>query len=112
MKMARRAVNEGRRPTVDATNPYHHDGAEVRHRRRSLVVIVSASLGSILALVVLNLVVRGPQSTSVTEIEITPAAQGAPVIPVATLSSPTTAVATSAPATTVPATTSPTTLTS
>jgi hypothetical protein len=112
MKMARRAVNEGRRPTVDATNPYQHDGAEVRHRRRSLVEIVSASLGSILALVVLNLVVRGPQSTPVTEIEITPAAQRAPVIPVATLSSPTTAVATSAPATTVPATTSPTTLTS
>jgi hypothetical protein len=93
---------------MNATNPYQRDGRDVVRTRRSLVVIVSAGLGSILALVVLNLLGRPSGSAPATEIEVTPATQVVPVVPVATLPSPTMLPAPSpAPVATAPATTEP-----
>jgi hypothetical protein len=82
---------------MNAANPYQPDDLGRRRPRRSLVVIVSAGLGSILALLVLNLTARPPRSEPASEIELTPAAQ-----PLQTV---TTVPITSAPITTIPRTT-------
>ncbi|HUP74830.1 MAG TPA: hypothetical protein VM282_17435 [Acidimicrobiales bacterium] len=57
---------------MDTRNPYQPDHLDPRQRRRSLIVIASAGLGSILAFVVLSLVVR-PSRSSPTETELAPA---------------------------------------
>ena len=79
---------------MNAANPYQPDDVDPRGPRRSLVVIVSAGLGSILALLVLNLVARPPRAEPASNIELTPAAAAQtttlPVMPVATLAQPTT----------------------
>jgi hypothetical protein len=59
---------------VNATNPYQPVHLEPRQRRRSLVVIASAGLGSILALVVLNLVVQPSRRAPAIDVELAPAA--------------------------------------
>ena len=100
---------------MDATNPYQPAHLEPRQRRRSLVVIASAGLGSILALVVLNLTVPPTRHTPAIQIELAPAAPSidsttttsVPALPVSTSPSTTAAptfVATlpAAPVTTVP----------
>ncbi|MEO5839227.1 MAG: hypothetical protein ABIQ73_23325 [Acidimicrobiales bacterium] len=110
---------------MNATNPYQPAHLSPRQRRRSLVVIASAGLGSILALVVLNLVVQPSQPAPAIDIELTPAAPAAEsntttvsVLPVST-AAPTSAPATTAaptfvgtlgasPVTTIPSTTTPT----
>ena len=83
---------------MNAANPYQPDALEPRRSRRSIVVIVSAGLGSILALLVLNLTARPPRSEPASDIELTPAAQPAP-------NTATTVAITTAPNTTVPRTT-------
>ena len=58
----------------DAMNPYQPAHVEPRHRRRSLVIVVSAAVGSILAIVVLSVVVRPSRSAPASGIELAPAA--------------------------------------
>ena len=89
---------------MDATNPYQSAHLEPRQRRRSLVIIASAGLGSSLALVVLNVTVQRTRPSPAIEIEIAPAAPlidsttSLPALPVST------AAATSVPPTTAPPT--------
>ena len=91
---------------MDATNPYQSAHLDSRQRRRSLVVIASAGLGSILALVVLNVAVQPSRPAPAIEIEIAPAASpvdsttttSVSALPVSTVS------ATSVPPTTPPPT--------
>jgi len=59
---------------LDATNPYQPGDLDTRQRRRPLIVIVSAGLGSILALVLLNIVVHPSRSAPAVDIELSPAA--------------------------------------
>ena len=89
---------------MDATNPYHPAHLEPRQRRRSLVVIASAGLGSILALVVLNVTVQPSRPSPALEIEIVPAA---PLIDSTTSSSVPALPVSTAAATSVPPTTAP-----
>ena len=78
---------------MDATNPYQPTGPDPRHRRRSLVILISAALGSIMALIVLNTVARPSRAGPALEIEYAPAAAlldettttTVPALPVATL---------------------------
>lgn len=74
---------------MDAANPYQPVEVDPRRPRRSLVVIVSAGLGSLLALLALNLLAGGPRSEPSSDIELAPAAAPetttAPVLPVATV---------------------------
>ena len=85
---------------MDAPNPYQPADLDAGRRRRSLVVIVSAGLGSILALIVLNTVARPPRSDPAFEIELAPAAAVidtntttiVSALPVATLASPSSTV--------------------
>jgi hypothetical protein len=59
-----------------SVNPYQPAPADARPRRRSLVVILSAGIGSIVALVVLNAVVRPSPAAPIIEVELAPAAVG------------------------------------
>lgn len=59
---------------MHATNPYQRAQLEPRRRRRSLLVVASAGLGSILALVVLNLAVQPSRPAPAIDIELIPAA--------------------------------------
>ena len=59
---------------MDATNPYQPADLDAGHRRRSLVIIVSAAFGSILALIVLNTVARPSRSDRPFQIRSPPAA--------------------------------------
>ncbi|MEO8697100.1 MAG: hypothetical protein ABI658_26560 [Acidimicrobiales bacterium] len=88
---------------MNATNPYQPVHLEPRQRRRSLVVIASAGLGSILALVVLNLVVQPSRRAPAIDVELAPAA---PLIDANTTTVTVLPVSTSVP-TSVPATTAP-----
>jgi hypothetical protein len=101
-----------------SVNPYQPAPTDARPRRRSLVVIVSAGVGSIAALILLNLVVRPPSASPVIEVELAPAAVGeiddatttVPVTAVPISTTPaSTASATVLPAATVPVTTAPVT---
>jgi len=91
-----------------SVNPYQPAPADPRPRRRSLVVILSAGIGAILALVVLNTVVRPSPAAPIIEVELAPAAVGD--IDGATTTLPLTVLPIStAPASTVPVTTVPVT---
>lgn len=98
---------------MDSMNPYQPAHPDPRSRWRSLVIILSAGLGSILALIVLNTVARPSRSAPIVDIELVPAAPAADVV--TTTLAPATPVfapvstppATTVPATTIPATTVP-----
>jgi hypothetical protein len=79
---------------VNITNPYQHDEIDLCRPRRSLLVVISAGLGSLVALLVLNVVARPPRTSPIAEIELAPAARAsaAPVVPVATLPAQTVAM--------------------
>ena len=83
---------------MDAKNPYQPVESDAPHRRRSLILIVSAGLGSILALVVLNLAGQPSRTSPATEIELAPAT---PVVETNTTTAPSAAPVSSAPVTTV-----------
>ena len=59
---------------MDSTNPYQHAHLDPCSRRRSLVIIFSAGVGSILALILLNVVARPPRSAPIIDVELAPAA--------------------------------------
>jgi hypothetical protein len=81
---------------LDAKNPYQPVDVDSPHRRRSLILIISAGLGSILALIVLNLAVQPSRPSPATELELAPAS---PVIGTNTTTAPSAAPVSSAPVT-------------
>ena len=96
---------------MDATNPYQPVHLEPRQRRRSLLVVASAGLGSIVALVVLNLAVHPSRPAPAITIELAPAAPvidtntttSVAALPVSTTAAPTfVGILPASPATTVP----------
>ena len=105
---------------MDSTNPYQPAHLDPRSRRRSLVIIFSAGVGSILALILLNVVARPPRSAPIIDVELAPAAAvadietttlapAAPVFAPATTVSESTVPTSTVPPSTVPPTTAPVT---